>query len=275
MEQVQMIITGATGSIGSEAVRAMAKRGYAVIMACRNVEKGEAVKRRLLEENPSARLQVMQVDMASLKSVNRFVESLKDQGVALSGLFNNAGVMNRSFALTEDGFEQTVAVNYLAPYLLTRRLMPLFLPDAHVVNMVSLTCHLAHVDRDFFDKKEDDFRQLGTYGDSKLALLLFTIALSQRADFHVNMADPGVVNSKMLHMSRWYDGLADRVFRPFCKSPEKGALPAVNALTTEERLRFFNGNRCRKVPRKYMDNPQIEWLWATTEALLQRQGFDL
>lgn len=270
-----MIITGATGSIGSEAVRAMAKRGHAVIMACRNVEKGEAVKRRLLEENPSARLQVMQVDMASLKSVNRFVESLKDQGVALSGLFNNAGVMNRSFALTEDGFEQTVAVNYLAPYLLTRRLMPLFLPDAHVVNMVSLTCHLAHVDRDFFDKKEDDFRQLGTYGDSKLALLLFTIALSKRAGFHVNMADPGVVNSKMLHMSRWYDGLADRVFRPFCKSPEKGALPAVNALTTEERLHFFNGNRCRKVPRKYMDNPQIEWLWATTEALLQRQGFDL
>ena len=107
MEQVQMIITGATGSIGSEAVRAMAKRGHAVIMACRNVEKGEAVKRRLLEENPLARLQVMQVDMASLKSVNRFVESLKDQGVALSGLFNNAGVMNRSFALTEDGFEQT------------------------------------------------------------------------------------------------------------------------------------------------------------------------
>lgn len=270
-----MIITGATGSIGSEAVRAMAKRGHAVIMACRNVEKGEAVKRRLLEENPSARLQVMQVDMASLKSVNRFVESLKDQGVALSGLFNNAGVMNRSFALTEDGFEQTVAVNYLAPYLLTRRLMPLFLPDAHVVNMVSLTCHLAHVDRDFFDKKEDDFRQLGTYGDSKLALLLFTIALSQRADFHVNMADPGVVNSKMLHMSRWYDGLADLLFRPFCKSPEKGALPAVNALTTDERLRFFSGNRCRKVSRKYMDNPQIEWLWATTEALLQRQGFDL
>ena len=275
MEQVQMIITGATGSIGSEAVRAMAKKGHAVIMACRNVEKGEAVKQRLLEENPSARLQVMQVDMASLKSVNRFVESLKDQGVALSGLFNNAGVMNRSFAMTEDGFEQTVAVNYLAPYLLTRRLMPLFLPDAHVVNMVSLTCHLAHVDRDFFDKKEDDFRQLGTYGDSKLALLLFTIALSKRADFHVNMADPGVVNSKMLHMSRWYDGLADLLFRPFCKSPEKGALPAVNALTTDESLRFFNGNRCRKVPRKYMDNPQIEWLWATTEALLQRQGFDL
>ena len=264
-----MIITGASGSIGSEAVRAMAKKGHAVIMACRNVEKGEAVKQRLLEENPSAQLHVMQVDMASLKSVARFAETLKDQGVALSGLFNNAGVMNRKFALTEEGFEQTLAVNYLAPYLLTRQLMPLFMPDAHVVNMVSLTCHWAHVDADFFEKKESDFRQLGTYGDSKLALLLFTIALSQKVGFYVNMADPGVVNSNMIHMNRWYDGLADRIFRPFCKSPEKGALPAVNALTTNERLQYFHGNRNRAVPRKYMENPQIDWLWEKTETVLK------
>ena len=267
-----MIITGATGSIGSEAVRSMAKKGHAVIMACRNMEKGEAVKQLLLDENPAADLQVMQVDMASLDSVARFAETLKNQGVKLSGLFNNAGVMHREFALTEDGFERTLAVNYIAPYLLTRKLAPLFSPDAHVVNMVSLTCHLAHVDPDFFEKTDRDFRQLGTYGDSKLALLLFTIALARKTELFVNMADPGVVNSNMIHMNRWYDGLADWVFRPFCKSPEKGALPAVNAMTTSERLRYFNGNRSREVPRKYLDNPQIEWLWATTEAILKDKG---
>ena len=273
MEKVQMIVTGASGSIGSEAVRALAKRGHAVIMACRDQAKGEAVRDRLMDENPSADLELMLVDMASLKSVASFAETLKNRGSVLSGLFNNAGVMNRRFGLTVDGFERTLAVNYLAPYLLTRRLIPLFTPDAHVVNMVSLTSHLARVDRDFFEKGEKDFRQLGTYGDTKLALLLFTIALSKKVDFHVNMADPGVVNSNMIHMDRWYDVLADAIFRPFCKSPEKGAIPAVNALSTNDYLHFFVGNKCRIVPHKYLTNPNIEWLWKTTENILNEKGF--
>ncbi len=273
MEKVQIIVTGATGSMGSEAVRALAKRGSRVIMACRNLEKGEAVRKRILDDMPSADLQLMQVDMASLKSVASFVETLKAQDVVLSGLFNNAGIMNRHYRRTEEGFEQTLAVNYLAPYLLTRSLVPLFAPDAHVVNMVSLTCHLAHVRRDFFEKGPHDFRQLGTYGDSKLALLLFTIALSRKVDFRVNMADPGVVNSNMLHMERCYDGLADLVFRPFCKSPEQGIVPAMNAMTTDVNLHFFNGNKCREVPRKYMSNPNIDWLWETTESILREKGF--
>ena len=273
MEKVQIIVTGATGSMGSVAVRSLAKQGCSVIMACRNLEKGEAVRKRILDEAPAAELQLMQVDMASMKSVASFVETLKSQGVALSGLFNNAGVMNRHYRLTEEGFEQTLAVNYLAPYLLTRSLVPLFKPDAHVVNMVSLTCHLAHVSRDLFEKGAEDFRQLGTYGDSKLALLLFTIALSRKVDFHVNMADPGVVNTNMLHMDRWYDGLADLIFRPFCKSPEKGVAPALKALTTDANLHFFNGNRCREVAKKYMSNPNIDWLWETTEVVLREKGF--
>lgn len=273
MEKIQIIVTGATGGMGSEAVRALAKQGRSVIMACRNLEKGVAVKKRILEEVPSADLTLMQVDLASLKSVAEFVEMIKDQSVKLDGLFNNAGIINRHFALTEDGFEQTVAVNYVAPYLLTRRLLPMFTENAHIVNMVSLTHYIAKLDRDFFEKGEKDFRQLGTYSDSKMALLLFTIALSQRVGFHVNMADPGVVNTGILRMNRWYDSLADVLFRPFCKSPEKGALPAVNALTTNEYLHYFKGNTCCEVPEKCLSNPYIEWLWEITEKVLQEKGF--
>ena len=259
--------------MGSEAVLALAKKGCSVIMACRDLEKGEAVRKRILEEEPTADLQLMQVDLASLASVASFAETVKARGLVLSGLFNNAGVMNRRYGVSPDGFERTIAVNYLSPYLLTRKLTPLFSPDAHVVNMVSLTCHLAHVDRHLFEKGPEDFRQLGTYGDSKLALLLFTIALSRRVRFHVNMVDPGVVNSNMIHMDRWYDGLADVVFRPFCKSPAKGVVPALNALATDEYLHFFNGDKCRKVPQKYLSNPNIDWLWETTENLLREKGF--
>lgn len=273
MEKVQIIITGATGSIGFEAVMAMAKRNYSVIMACRNVSKGEEARERVLKENPGADLQVMQVDMASLTSVMKFVEALKSRGDKLDGLFNNAGTMQRKYTLTEDGFEQTVAVNYLAPYLLTRQLLPLFRADAHLVNMVSMTCRFAHVNRDFFKTEPQDFQQLGTYGDSKLALLLFTIALSREVDFHVNMADPGVVNTNMIHMNRWFDPLADVIFRPFCKSPEKGAIPAVNALMTAKNLRYFKGRGCCKVPNKYMLNSNVDWLWENTERVLKEKGF--
>lgn len=273
MGKGQIIITGATGSIGFEVVRAMAKRNYSVIMACRNVSKGEQAKEKILGENPNADLQVMQVDMSSLTSVMQFAEALKSSRVKLDGLFNNAGTMQRNYVLTEDGFEQTVAVNYLAPYLLTRKVLPLFKAEANLVNMVSLTCHFSTLKRDFFKKGQKDFRQLGTYGDSKLALLLFTIALAREVDFHVNMADPGVVNSSMLHLDRWFDSLADVLFRPFCKSPEKGAVPAVNALTTSKSLRYFKGRKCCKVPKKYMSNPNVEWLWENTERVLKEKGF--
>ena len=180
--------------------------------------------------------------------------------------------MNRNFTLSEDGFERTIAVNYIAPYFLTRSLLPLFQPDAHIVNMVSLTCGMAKIDNTFFEKTEKDFSQLGTYGDSKLALLLFTVALSQKTEFHVNMADPGVVNSNMISLGRWFDPLADALFRPFCKSPEKGAIPAINALTTDVYGKYFVGKNYRNVNQKYMSNPKIEWLWETTEKLLFQKG---
>ena len=272
MDKVQVIVTGASGSIGSAAVRALAQRGFGIIMACRNVEKGERVKSEIKKALPDADLHLMQVDMASLKSVKHFVDELKDNGIRLGGIFNNAGTMNRNFALTEDGFEKTIAVNYIAPYFLTRSLLTLFQSDAHIVNMVSLTCRMAKLDRTFFEKMEKDFSQLGTYANSKLALLLFTLALSQKTDFHVNMADPGVVNSNMISLNRWFDPLADALFRPFCKSPEKGAIPAINAMTSELSGKYFVGETNRNVNQKYMSNPKINWLWETTENLLFQKG---
>ena len=272
MEKVQIIVTGASGSIGSAVVCALAQRGFSVIMACRNLEKGEKVKSEILKSLPEADLKLMQVDMASLKSVKHFADTLKDSGMRLGGIFNNAGTMNRKFTLSEDGFEKTVAVNYIAPYFLTRSLSPLFQPDAHIVNMVSLTCGMAKIDNTFFEKTEKDFSQLGTYGDSKLALLLFTVALSQKTEFHVNMADPGVVNSNMISLGRWFDPLADAIFRPFCKLPEKGAISAINALTTDVSGKYFVGKNYRNVNQKYVSNPKIEWLWNTTEKLLFQKG---
>ena len=139
--------------------------------------------------------------------------------------------------------------------------------------MVSLTRYIAKVDRRLFERGAKDYRQLGAYSDSKLALLLFTIALSKRVSFPVNMADPGVVNSNMIHMDRWFDPLADRLFRPFCKTPAQGAVPAVNALNSENRLFFYRGEGAFALPERYQEHPDLEWLWEETEHRLTGRGF--
>lgn len=271
-ENKPYVVTGASGSIGSEVVKALAGQGKPVIMACRNMEKGREVQKRILKAVPGADVDLMEVDMASLASVCRFADALKGLGTKIGGLFNNAGTINRQYELTEDGFEKTLQVNYLAPYLLTRRLLPMFDGKTHLVNMVSLTRYIAKVDRRLFERGEKEFRQLGAYSDSKLALLLFTIAFSKRVDFPVNMADPGVVNSNMIHMDRWFDPLADRFFRPFCKTPEQGAVPAVNALNSENHLFFHRGHKAFALPERYQNHPDLDWLWTETENRLKIVG---
>lgn len=264
-----VIISGASGSMGSAATGEMARRGYRVIMACRNPEKGEAARQRILQAQPSAALKVEKLRLDSAASIRDFAERMRDEP-EICGLLNNAGVISRDFTLTEDGFEQTLAVNYLGPFLLTRLLMPLLQPCSNIVNMVSVTCGVAGFDREFFRKGKGDFHQLRTYASTKLALMYFSIALSRRCGHRVNVADPGIVNSNMISMGRWFDPLADIFFRPFCKSPLKGALPAVEALCAESGSRLYSSSGFREIPDRFLrQREDMEWLWEETENILQ------
>ena len=137
------IVTGASGAMGEAAVRALARDGRSVVMACRNLEKAEAVRSRILADLPGADISIGRLDLSSLDSVRAFADSLGQEQV--SALFNNAGVISRGYSLTGDGLENTFAVNYFGPFLLTRLLLPLMDPEASIVNMVSLTCRYVSV----------------------------------------------------------------------------------------------------------------------------------
>ena len=251
--------------MGRAAVEALAARGRSVIMACRNLEKGEAARREVLARVPGAALRLLPLDLGSLDSVRAFAAAVR--GSAPAGLLNNAGTMPRRFALTRDGLEQTVAVNYVGPYLLTRLLLDSFAPDAHIVNVVSLTARFVSLDAGFLDKGPEDFRQLRTYAASKLALMLFSTELAKRTSLHVNMSDPGIVDSDMIDLGRWFDPLADAVFRPLCKRPEQGAAPALAALDTPFTLKLFRGKRCLDVQERYLNHPLSGLLWQKTAAI--------
>lgn len=253
--------------MGSEAVRSLAGQGDNVIMACRNLSKAESVRRDILKDIPGAEIDVVELDLSSMASVKTFADSVA--GMKIDALFNNAGIINRDYRRTEDGYESTLATNYIGPFYLTRLLLPQMPAGSNIVNMVSLTCRFGDVDRTLFERGEKEFHQLRTYSNTKLALLLSSVALSRRYEgIHVNVADPGIVNSNMISMGRWFDPLADILFRPFCRSPRKGVAPALRALRTDYDLHCFIGRRDEALDKTVLDHPMIDWLWDETEKLL-------
>lgn len=279
MEQRYAVITGASGGMGVEITRAVAKAGYVVLMICRQAEKAESVRQRLLKEEGDISLEVMQVDLSSMESVNAFAEEVTGRGISISLLMNNAATMETGLHLTDEGWERTVAVNYLAPYLLTNKLLPLMKPGSRIVNMVSCTYVAGCLDYPFFFRqgRRGSFRRLSVYSNTKLALLLFTLRLSEKLKeqgITVNAADPGVVSTNMITMHRWFDPLTDIFFRPFIRTPEQGASTAVGLLLDKEVAgvtgKLYAGNRQKALSLKYADPAQGERLWEETAHLLAR-----
>ena len=137
MERNLAIITGADGGMGTEITKAVAFAGYHVIMACYNPVKAEPVKQRIIRETGNMDLEILPLDLASMESVSAFTGLVLGRAHRVALLMNNAGTMETGLHITVDGMERTVSVNYVGPYLLTRKLLPLMGRGTRIVNMVS------------------------------------------------------------------------------------------------------------------------------------------
>ena len=145
------IITGADGGMGTEITRAVAQAGYHVIMLCYTLFKGEERKNQLILETGNKEIEVRQVDLSSMASVTNIAEDLLGRGKHIDLLMNNAGSMSSGGLITtEDGLEYTVAVNYVAPFLLTLKLLPLMGQGTRIVNMVSCKYSIAKITTEYF-----------------------------------------------------------------------------------------------------------------------------
>jgi len=114
-----VLITGANTGIGYETALALAKRNYNVVVAARDVGRGENAVRKLRESVPSANVDLACFDLADLDSVSDFSKSFLDSGKQLDVLINNAGVMACPLSRTKQGFETQIGVNHLGHFLLT------------------------------------------------------------------------------------------------------------------------------------------------------------
>ncbi len=232
-----VIVTGANSGIGYETARALAEKGATVIMACRNIAKGNVAAQRLREDNPDGSIIEMCVDLADLASIRAFTTAFKQQYTRLDLLIDNAGVMALpDLQKTPDGFEKQFGTNHLGHFALTGLLLDRLLQTLKSrVVVISSTMHRrGNINFDDLQSKRS-YSATGAYGQSKLANLLFTYELQRRfeaagADSIAVAAHPGWTMTNL----QQHFGLA-QFLNPFiAQDPASGALPTLYAATAPQ-----------------------------------------
>lgn len=232
------VVTGANAGIGFHTACALAARGAHVVLAVRNVDKGNAAMASIATDHPGADLSVQELDLASLDSVRAAAQELRDTYPRIDLLINNAGVMYTPPSKTADGFELQLGTNHLGHFALTGLLLGHLLPveGSRVVTITSLAhkvgarirfedLHFAH-----------GYHPETAYGQSKLANLLFTYELQRRLKGTGNTiavaAHPGLSDTELVGNAPTYFRAMYRVARPFItQSASMGALPSLRAAT--------------------------------------------
>jgi NAD(P)-dependent dehydrogenase (short-subunit alcohol dehydrogenase family) len=239
-----IIVTGANSGIGFETAREVARKGAHTILACRDLDKGEAALTMIKNEITNASAEVMHLDLSSLASVHQFATDFKSKYGRLDILINNAGIMYVPYGKTEDGFERHFGTNHLGHFALTGLLIELLIttPDARVVTVSSVGHRSGEMEfEDLMFEGGRGYRGQRVYGRSKLANLLFTYELQRRfeamdANAIASAAHPGGSNTNLArHVEdRWYFRLMRPLFEVAAQSAAMGALPSLRAAVAPE-----------------------------------------
>lgn len=230
------VVTGANSGIGFETARALAAKGAAVVLACRDVRRGEEAERRIKSEGHAGQARFMRLDLADLASVLEFADAFKATHARLDILVNNAGVMIPAERVTADGFETQMGVNHLGHFALTGLLMPSLLasPEPRVVSVSSVAQVMGCIDLDDLNWRKRRYSAWRAYGDSKLANLLFIHELDRRygagrTPLRAAAAHPGWTATNL------QKNTCLGRFNCLCAmEPWQGALPALYAATSPE-----------------------------------------
>lgn len=240
------LITGANSGLGYWSTLHLARKGAQVIMACRNLKKGEAARADILRQYPSIapeQLSLMALDLSDLQSVTQIAKTLLKQDQPLDGLLNNAGVMALPQQQTAQGFEMQFGTNHLGHFALTAQLLPLLekAEAARVVTISSIYHRRGSIDFDNL-QGEIHYQKWDAYARSKLANALFMLELQQRLSAHKSKvqsfgAHPGYAATNLqsagpkAENTWWKQKLMELANGVLAQSAEQGAYPQLYALT--------------------------------------------
>lgn len=198
------VVTGANGGLGLASAKALAGNGAHVVMAARDQRKAKAAHDEILAAHPDASLEVVELDLGSLASVERAADAIGAAHDRIDVLMLNAGVMAMPEGQTEDGFERQLGINVLGHWALTSHLLPKVVstPGARVVTLSSMAQHQGSpidVSNPHMRGNYDAWKQ---YGNTKLAARHFAQGLQSRfkaagVDATALAAHPGLTNSDL------------------------------------------------------------------------------
>jgi NAD(P)-dependent dehydrogenase (short-subunit alcohol dehydrogenase family) len=236
-----IMITGANAGIGFETSKIAAGKGAKVIMACRNLQKALKAKEQILSEIPNADLHILQLDLASLKSVRSFADEFKSKYKRLDVLVNNAGIMVPPFSLTEDNFESQMGANYFGHFLLNGLLIDILnkTEGSRIVMLSSIAHRQGKIDFDNLNA-EKSYSRVAAYNQSKLACLMHAFELQERLEnsgskVKVVAAHPGVSNTELGRYIPKALFLLILPLAPFIlHSPKKAAMPSAMAAFSDD-----------------------------------------
>ena len=235
------LVTGANSGLGLATIKALATRQATVILACRSNRKAEAAQQQLHDQGLS-RLELLELDLADLSSVQRAAESVRDRHGRLDLLINNAGVMAPPRRTTVQGHELQFGVNHLGHQALTQALLPLMenRPDARVVTVTSGAQYFGQIQWED-PNWEQRYERYGAYGQSKLANVMFALELDARlrqrqSTIRSLAAHPGLARTQLQPTAiasggNRVEALAYRLMDPLFQSAAMGALPQLHAAT--------------------------------------------
>jgi NAD(P)-dependent dehydrogenase (short-subunit alcohol dehydrogenase family) len=286
MKGKTVLITGATSGIGFHTASALASKGARVLLTGRDEARGREAVDRLRLEAGHDRVAFLAVDHSTVGGNRDLAERVLERADHLEVLINNVGAIHARRLETGDGYEATLATNFLAPFVLTDILMPLLLESApaRVVNVVSSAYSMWK--RDPFEDLAAKERYVGieAYAHSKLLNLLWTFALARRLEGSgvvANAANPGMAWTNQTRAMTPETVPAWRLFWPLVRlvqrraSPEAAAKSSVYLASSEEASRvsgsYFESNAKPKRPSELvLDVGNQERAWDLAKTLVAR-----
>jgi retinol dehydrogenase-12/retinol dehydrogenase-13 len=271
------IVTGSNSGIGKETALSLSLMGATVVMAVRNLERGEAAKSEIISHCADPKLECMTLDLLSNDSIKSFVREFNSKYDRLDVLINNAGAGFHNRELTVDGFEKTFAVNFIGPFLLTHELLPLLKNSApsRIINLTSGLHSGGKIDLNDL-QYEHGYKGMQAYRNAKLMTVLYTYELSRRLEgtgVTTNVVHPGFAASNlMINMGGFRYRVMDKMVRRFQITVKEGAETSVHVASSPDLVnvtgKYFVKKEIAESSETSYDRELQQKLWMTAEELL-------